>query len=280
MSLGLVLGAGGTLGEAYHRGVVRAMHDRGLDPPAADVVVGTSAGSIVAASLRRRAGTTAVPPLTERTRRHRLVPDRAAALTLLGRPRQALNALLLAPELASGRTSTAFLAGALRRAHGSAWPAAALWIVVVRRDDGRRVVFGRSGEPVADVASAVAASCAIPAYFEAVDIGGVTYVDGGVHSPTNADLLAGVDLDLVVVSSPMSLDLRHARPRLDLGLRLLFHSYLRSEVWSLRRRGSRVVTLEPDAAVLALMGVNMMAGRHADEVEERAHAHALRRLPG
>jgi NTE family protein len=53
MAFGLVLGAGGQVGEAFHRGVVRAMTDRGLDPRAAEVVVGTSAGAVVAASLRR-----------------------------------------------------------------------------------------------------------------------------------------------------------------------------------------------------------------------------------
>ena len=65
-------------------------------------------------------------------------------------------------------------------------------------------------------------------------IGGRDYVDGGVHSPTNADLLAGLGLDLVVVSSPMSVrDVR--RPRPDLPVRLLFQQYLREEAWLLRR---------------------------------------------
>ena len=56
-----------------------------------------------------------------------------------------------------------------------------------------------------DVPTAVAASCAIPAFFAPVSIDGVRYVDGGVHSPTNADLVAELALDLVVISSPMSI---------------------------------------------------------------------------
>ena len=280
MTFGLVLGAGGTTGEAFHRGVVRAMHERGLHPPEAKVVVGTSAGSIVAASIRRQSTDTPVEELTERETRGRIIRDRTAALALVRRPRQAVNALLLAPEVARGRVPTAMLADGLRRRHGDRWPDAPLWIVAVRRDDGRRVVFGRPDEPVADVASAVAASCAIPGYFAPVEVDGVTYVDGGVHSPTNADVLASVDVDLVVVSSPLSVDPRSVRPRLDLPLRLLFSRYLRSEVWALRRSGDSVVTIEPDAAVLEVMGLNMMDGRAADEVEERAHALALRRLEG
>lgn len=274
-----MLGAGGTLGEAFHRGVLRAMSDRGLDAREATVVVGTSAGSIVAATLRRRAA--AVPDLVMRAPAARRLPDMRTVLGVLERPRQMLNAAMLAPELVRGRTPTTFLAEGLRRHHGEAWPQAPTWVVAVRRDTGRRVVFGRPGEPVADLGSAVAASCAIPGWFEPVVVDGVAYVDGGVHSPTNADLVADVDLDLVVVSSPMSAQPRALRqPRLDLPLRLAFHGYLRSEVWSLRRRGERVVAVEPDAAVLEVMGVDMMAGRHLDEVEERAHALALERLQG
>lgn len=280
--LGLVLGAGGTAGEAFHRGVLRAMDEAGIDARAADVVVGTSAGSVVAASVRRRgpSGAPAPAPARQRPASGRVLRDRGAVLDLLRRPRQALNAALLMPELASGRRSLTFVAEALRKWHGDTWPAAALWIVAVRRRDGRRVVFGRPGEPVTDVGSAVAASCAIPGYFTAVDIDGVAYVDGGVHSPTNADLLTGLDLDLVVISSPMSMEPGAVRPRADLALRLLFHRYLRNEVWALRRSGDQVVTIEPDAAVLGALRLNMMDGRRVDEIEQRAYELASRRLRG
>ncbi len=51
--IGLVLGAGGVTGEAFHRGVLAALTDvSGFDPRSAAIVVGTSAGSIVGASLR------------------------------------------------------------------------------------------------------------------------------------------------------------------------------------------------------------------------------------
>jgi NTE family protein len=131
------------------------------------------------------------------------------------------------------------------------------------------------------VASAVAASCAIPAYFAPVDIGGVSYVDGGVHSPTNADLLAPCDLDLVVISSPMSMQPRAMlRPRLDAGIRLVFHRYLTDEMWVLRRRNTRMVRIEPDSAALAAMGLNMMNGHRLDEVTESAYRLALRQLAG
>ena len=114
-----------------------------------------------------------------------------------------------------------------------------------------------------------------------IDIDGVSYVDGGVHSPTNADLLAPCDLDLVIVSSPMSMRPREAlRPRLDSGVRLLFHRYLSEEVWVLRRHHTRVIRIEPDAGVLATMGLNMMNGHRIDEVADAAHRLAQQCLRG
>ena len=275
MRLGLVLGAGGTAGEAFHRGVLRAMQDLGLDPRGADVVVGTSAGSLVAASLRRHGP--ARPAIFEHRSRARL-PERGALLDLLRAPRRRLNAALLWPEFTNGRRDTAFISEGLRRAHGVGWSSSALWVVAVRRRDGHRVVFGRPDSPVTDVGSAVAASCAIPGYFAPVRIDGVEYVDGGVYSPTNADLLADCDLDLAVVSSPMSVDPRSVRLRPELPVRLWFQRTLREEVWTLRRSVTRVVTIEPDHATIQAIGLDMMSGHRVDEIEDHAYAHARSRL--
>ena len=53
MSFGLVLGAGGATGWVFHTGVLRALREeRGIDPADAAVIVGTSAGSAIAASIR------------------------------------------------------------------------------------------------------------------------------------------------------------------------------------------------------------------------------------
>jgi NTE family protein len=231
----------------------------------------------MAASLRRRSPSSPAPEPSAPERRRRLLPDRSAALDLVRRPRQLVGSLLLAPEFATGRRSVEFLREGMRDQHGT-WPDAPLWIVAVRRSDGRRVVFGRAGEPETDVASAAAASCAIPGYFTPVVIDGTAYVDGGVHSPTNADLLAGRGLDVVIISSPMSVQPRSARPRLDLPVRLAFAGYLREERWVLKRGGTKVLTIEPDAAVLEVMGLNMMDAKRIHKIEERAYDLARVRL--
>jgi NTE family protein len=100
------------------------------------------------------------------------------------------------------------------------------------------------------------------------------YVDGGVHSPTNADVLRGSELDLLVVSSPMSVAPRQLRPTLDLVPRLHAHRYLRREMAAYRRRGVQVVTFEPGGELLQVMGVNPLHGGRIDESEEAARARA------
>ena len=82
------------------------------------------------------------------------------------------------------------------------------WIVACDYLTGDRVVFGQEGSPHADIAQAVAASCAIPGYYCPEEIDGRFYVDGALHSMSNLDLLLGLKLDLVVVISPHSARLR------------------------------------------------------------------------
>ena len=76
---------------------------------------------------------------------------------------------------------------------------------------GKRVPFGRTDSPPATVADAVAASCAIPGFYRPVKIGGRRYVDGGVCSASNLDLLAGRGLDLVICLNPLSSSRTRAR---------------------------------------------------------------------
>ena len=78
------------------------------------------------------------------------------------------------------------------------------WAVAADYSSGKRVAFGRDDAPPAPVADAVAASCAIPGFYHPVKVAGRRYVDGGICSTSNLDLLCGADLDLVVCLNPMS----------------------------------------------------------------------------
>ena len=86
---------------------------------------------------------------------------------------------------------------------GDRWPDEPLWICSVRTGDGRLRVFGRD-ESEATIGVAVAASSAVPGLLAPVVIDGAEHVDGAVHSPTNADVVAGLGFDRVVVVAPMA----------------------------------------------------------------------------
>src|SRR6185436_1244121 len=139
-----------------------------------------------------------------------------------------------------------------------AWPEAPLWVNAVELAAGRRVTFGRDLEYDADVATAVAASCAIPTFFEPVEIRGARFVDGGAHSPTNADLVAGIGLDLVIVSSPMSIASNALRMAPDQPARRYNRLTLAREARRVRSAGTPVITFQPTTADLAVMGLNAM----------------------
>src|SRR5207244_13471989 len=96
-------------------------------------------------------------------------------------------------------------AAGLRRVFGEPWPERGLWITAVHLDSGDLVAFGAPGAPAIDVGTAVTCSGAVPGVCAPVRWGGRRYVDGGIASATHLDLVADHPLDLVVVSSPLSM---------------------------------------------------------------------------
>jgi NTE family protein len=297
--VGLVLGAGGVVGQAYHAGVLAALeHDCGWDPRTAEVIVGTSAGSITGTLLRAdvpaselAAWTVRAPLSTEGRLLHQILgteipefePFRLTHLLRVApnlpgwdmlrnvviRPwnlRPMVAALAL---LAPGRFDIATRLAMLREVEGQSWPERDLWICAVRRRDGRRVVFGRPGSPDAPLHLAIAASCAVPGYFAPVKIDEHTYVDGGAHSPTNAAILRRRALDLVIVVSPMS---GPARLPTDLYGASRWHAarVARREVRALRESGTAVVVFRPGRAEQEAIGNNFMARDRVDQIVQEA----------
>lgn len=314
--IGLVLGAGGVAGHSFHAGVLAALEEAtGWDPRDAEIVVGTSAGSIVGSLLRL--GLSAPDHLARLTgerlspegmrlvqalgpsapapdaRPLRLFPLRMASAEMLVhmglRPWRWRPGKALAAALPEGQVPNDHIVSGGRRLFGERWPERTLWVCAVRLDNARRVVFGRPGAPRASVPDAVAASCAIPAFYRPVEIGGVRYVDGGVHSPTNADLLAHAGLDLVIVSSPMSAArgalhssggpvTRLVRGAVDLAPRAFARAQLASEVRRIRRRGTPVIAFQPTLDDLDVIGLNPMDPSRGAPIARQARASTLRRL--
>lgn len=288
LRVGLVLGAGGPLGHAFHAGVLRALEQAtGWDARGAQLVIGTSAGAQVGALIRaglrgedlaaRAAGEPLRPEAAE-IARHYVRPDHRAPDPSLPRrrapaaPRFLLEALRRPSLLRPGRVVSALLpegrvrldaqAAGLRRVFGEAWPDRHLWITAVHLDTGERVAFGAPGAPEIDVGTAVACSGAVPGVHAPVRWGGRRYVDGGMASATHLDLVAGHPVDVVVVSSPLSM---FAPMR----------ALLRAEI---RRLRVPVVAFEPRGEALLAMGNNPMRIERSAAVARAAFEAALREM--
>ena len=303
--VGLVLGAGGVVGQAYHAGVLSALYESsGWDARSADIIVGSSAGSITGTMLRLGVGATDLAamatrsPLSESGSKvvDRILPNSsilpAPTPASWFRPWRPPSPALLSriarrpwsfrPDVAAitmlpaGRIDISERAAPLHRFVGDRWPED-LWICAARRDDGARVVFGRPGSPPASLAAAVLASCAIPAYFAPVAIGGVEYFDGGVHSPTNAGVLLARRPAVVLVISPMSAS-RFPSRRADALVRWSAHRRLEREARRLSAAGCRVVGVEPGPTCLGAMGLRPMDENRASKVAESAYQETLRRI--
>jgi NTE family protein len=302
-SIGLVLGAGGLTGQAFHAGVLAGIAEAtGWDPGAADLVVGTSAGAgmgmylrlgITPADMLARLDGGALSPAgqavvdsfgepgdwTQPTVPRQWRPPNPQLLgRLLRTPWKVRPEALLGVALPTGRMDTELWTSALRAGAGTIWPSAPLWICAVRMDDAHRVVFGRPGAPHTDVATAVGASSAIPGYFAPVTIHGRRYVDGGVHSPTNADVLRREQLDIVLVSSPMSISNNANLRRPSRALRGHFRARLRIEQRKLRRAGTDVRVFQPSEDDLRAMGSQAMDDDRMAAVAAQARLTTLRRL--
>jgi NTE family protein len=155
------------------------------------------------------------------------------------------------------------------------------WAVSADYRNGHRTVFGREDAPVrATVGEAVAASCAIPGFYHPVCIGGRRYVDGGVCSLSNLDLLAGRGLDLVICLNPTS-SLAEAMggtpaERVGGAIRAMSGRRLGHEARKLRAEGTELLLIQPSREDVAGMGLNLMSrGRRVDVMERARKTTAL-----
>jgi NTE family protein len=304
--IGLVLGAGGSLGVAYHGAVLGTIEEvTGWDPGTAEVIVGTSAGSITGSMLRAGLpagdlmGISESSPLSVQGRelaaagrphrprpqpRHLLqfrpIADLLGAAHGVMHPRTHSPGALVVALMPSGGIPTDAISVGIDAMYGGVWPFDALWLCSVDLRRGHRVVFGRPGCPAATVGQAVAASCAIPGYFQPVAIGGRRYVDGGVWSLTNLDVLAEAGLDLVIVSAPMSQASKRPALALDTFVRQSLRARLRGEMGALHRAGVPVVSIEPDRQVAQAMGLNLMDARPRGAVSRATRASVTAWLAG
>jgi NTE family protein len=303
--VGLVLGAGGVMGGAWMTGALQALaQETGWDPASADRVVGTSAGAMIGALcssgvppwfMVAHSGGEIIQGLVDAEGRPAAEADRSGGAVFRlqrafppigpGSWRLAIKTLtngeartpgaLLGGWLPRGIFATGPLEETIRRAVPSGWSShPSLWVVACDYVTGARVVFGRRDAPDAELAEAVAASCAIPGFYHPVTIGGRRYVDGAMHSPSNLDLLCGEPVDLAICLNPTSsldsIPRRHPVSRVQAFLRSGSGRRLGSEAKKLRAGGAEVLLIQPTAEDLDVMGGNLMSRSRRHEVIEVA----------
>lgn len=291
----LVIGCGGVAGGAWTIAMLDSLsRATGWDPRTADILMGTSSGSVIVSLL---GGSVSVERLLEnqrtglsRTTRWNHERSSGGALPPLpagpmpGAPGLVWQGLrgrasamtALSGLLPKGRLDIAPLQQLISTVTTTNdWVAhPATWVVAVDDRTAERVAFGSPGAPRARLQDAVCASCAIPGWAPPIRIGDARYLDGGITSPTSADLLANSDVDEVVIITPMAsrkLDrpatLAHRAERL---MRKIMTARVTSEIAQLERSGKQVLWLDPSPEDLHAFGYNMMDPKRRQRVLETA----------
>ncbi len=243
----LVLGGGGITGIAWELGILAGLAAAGVHLGDADTVVGTSAGSVVGAQVASGL------PIADLYATQLEPPD----AELGGRLSRLAMLKLMPPYVlpGSGRDKLARVGRVARAAHAPGsidregvirsrlavhdWPERDLRVTAVDTASGEFTVFTRDSG--VDLVSAVAASCAVPTVWPPVEIGGRTYMDGGMRSTANVDVAAGAERIVVLAPLPRSLSKKTS---------------IRSQLEGVAPRAWSVVTPDPEA--LAAFGRNLL----------------------
>ncbi|HEX2296490.1 MAG TPA: patatin-like phospholipase family protein [Actinomycetota bacterium] len=297
---GLVLGGGGLVGMGYHAGALKALEEWGVDLGASDVIVGTSAGAVMAAYVA--SGWTGDDfyeyahgrhPTSEQDEASQKEQVRTIFTPLWQTPAERVRRgigstfAVVSSRGYWGRVTRGRLpAGALRKAFPAGlystegtrfrlhddlpeeWPRDHVYICVADLYTGERVAFGAPGAPEASLPEAVRASTSIPGVFPPVRIGERHYVDGGVVSATSLDLATGAGCRSIVCVAPLGYRKEEAArstdPRLwsSMLVRSMFARSLRREVLAARAAGVDVLVIRPWLTDLRAHGTNSM--RHFD----------------
>jgi NTE family protein len=265
----LVLGGGGPVGIAWEAGLLAGLSEAGVDLAQADFILGTSAGSFVGAQLAMgrtpstlaeailvEANAPADPanPLSQVLARP---PDFSVLITKMieaisgVRPaqevRKEIGEFALGTQTIDEETFVTNFGRSMSEFPEDRWPARPYACTAIDTADGSFTLWNK--ESRVGLARAIASSCSVPGIFPPITIRGRRYMDGGMRSPTNADLAKGYDTVVVVA-------VRGAVVMPEIAER--FQRLLDTELQSLRDGGARVELIVPDAACVESFGLNLM----------------------
>ena len=296
MRTGLVLGGGGLVGMGYHAGVIKALDDWGIDVSRSDVIVGTSAGSIIGSYLASGWAPSdfydyahGKHPKAAREKADQAEEVRRIFQPLWNSPveraRRTVGSLFtlaasrgywhkasrgrrpgstLERTFPSGMYSTTDTRVRLNEDLPQKWPHDHLYICAVDAYTGERIPFGHPDAPDAPLPDAVLASTAIPGVFPPVRIGERHYVDGGAYSATSLDLAVEAGCEAILCIAPLGyksdgvVTARDPKIWFPMLARTLFARALRREVVDARAKGIDVYVLRPGLTELRSHGTNAM----------------------
>ena len=245
----LVLGGGGVTGIAWETGLIAGLAGLGIDLAAADVIIGTSAGSVVGTDIAYGQELEAMyqaqlaPPAPE--------PAARIGWDFIGRllwdvhtsrdPKRARARIgrwaLAVPTISEADRRKVFEA----RLPTSVWPSRPLKVTAVDAQTGDFAVFDSAG--AVGLVDAVGASCAVPGLWPPVTIGERRFMDGGMRTVANADLAHGYER--VVIVAPVAAGIG-------------FMASPRRQAAALTAAGVRVALVRPDRAAVRAIGRNVL----------------------
>jgi NTE family protein len=300
----LVLGAGGRVGMASHAGVLCALHEvAGIDPNDAELVIGTSAGSVIGALVRLGWSPRQIWNIATRT--GPIDPDEDIGRSDLfhrawQNPTQLVRRslgsayvitrsvvrvpLIPMPLLARRVFPGGFLAmkdeeADVARGIADEWPREPLWLCTVNVETGKRVVLGRRDDRP-PLTQAVLASSAIPGYYQPIRFDGRTLVDGGMHSTTNLDLAVEASPQLVIAAAPMGYDPHRSPGAAARAIRRPVNRGLARGRLTLGAAGRSLLLVRPGREEVAAQGVNVMRDTDLEPVATAAYDAAARLFAG
>lgn len=243
----LVLGGGGVAGISWETGLLVGLAEAGIDLRNADLFLGTSAGSAVAAQItsgltldelfqRQANPALQAHELTPQPDFQKMMADFTLAIKEGGTSSallQRIGALALAtPTVSEAQRRDVIVS----RLPVHSWPQNRLEIVAIDAFSGERTIFTR--ESGVELVDAVAASCAVPCIWPPVTINQRRYIDGGTYSMANLDLAAGFDKILVLQPDPPPFPLPES---------------LEEQIERLQRQGAQIEVINPDEAMKAAL---------------------------
>ena len=256
MTRAVVLGGGGPVGVGWESGLAVGLAEGGVALGAADLVVGTSAGSIVGARLalgldltetvravgqplpvEAGAGATIADLMTA-------LADSASRAQTPEQMRVELGKLSLGAHTVPEGDFTG--AAVFAQLAGRDWPTSFQCTAIDTQTGALRLWDSAAGVPLD---RAVASSCSVPMVFPPVTIDGSRYMDGGMRTPLNADLAAGHAAVIVVSCLAMALPEGFSDPVFDATA-----AQIETELAVLRDGGAAVEIVGPGAEFLEVSG--------------------------